>query len=51
MSEQMRSTRPNAVVDPEMFPAAHTQSRSGHIVALVAFILFSATGGLAWLAP
>ena len=50
MSEQMRSTRPNAVVDREMFPSAHMQSRSGHIIALVAFILFCAAGGLAWLA-
>jgi hypothetical protein len=50
MSEQVRSTRPNAVIDPEMFPAEHMQSRSGRIIALVAFILFCAAGGLAWFA-
>ncbi len=51
MSErQMRTIRPNAVVDPLMFPSDYIQSRSGLTIALVAFILFCATGGFAWFA-
>ena len=48
--QQTDSRRPNAAVDPEMFPAQHNRGKySGAIVAVV-FAIFCASGLLAFFA-
>jgi hypothetical protein len=50
MVTQVTSGTPNAAVDPQINPSSQPQSRSGVVIAVVAFLVFSAPGALAWLA-
>jgi hypothetical protein len=50
MVRQVTSGRPNAAVDPQINPSSQPQSRSGVVIAIAAFLVFSAAGAVAWLA-